>query len=172
MRKLLIAGAAALFATASAPAFAQSQAGSVSQSGAQAGVSINQASHRQAPSAIGPGLTASGLSCSGSGSIGASGAGWGFSLGLTRNDEHCDAREDAKYMQAITGSTIAAKARLCMVKANRDAFAIAGDPCPQDAARTLARQASAAPRVVRTFKSMAECQKYAASNPGVACRAR
>lgn len=171
MRKLLIAGAAALFATASAPAFAQSQAGSVSQSGAQAGVHIGGTA-RQAPSAIGPGLTASGLSCSGSGSIGASGAGWGFSFGLTRNDEHCDAREDAKYMQAITGSTIAAKARLCMVKANRDAFAIAGDPCPQDAARTMVRQAGAAPRVARTFKSMAECQKYAANNPGVACRAR
>lgn len=172
MRKLILAAALTAF---SLPAFAQSQSGAVSQSGAQAGVNINQSSHRPVPSAIGPGLTASGLSCSGSASIGGSGAGWGISFGMTRNDEHCDAREDAKYMQAITGNTMAAKARLCMVKANRDAFAIAGDPCPQDIAKTAARPtrtANAAPQVVRSFNSMAECEAYARRNPGVACRPR
>lgn len=172
MRTLIIAAALTAF---SLPAFAQSQSGAVSQSGAQAGVYINQPGFRPVPSAIGPGLTASGLSCSGSASIGGSGAGWGLSFGLTRSDKHCDAREDAKYMQAITGNTLAAKARLCMVKENREAFAIAGDPCPQDIAKMASRPtrtANAAPQVVRSFNSMAECEAYARRNPGVACRPR
>lgn len=154
---------------------AQTTAGSQSGSYSQSGVNIG-GSPMQAPSAIAPGLIASGLSCSGSGSIGAAGGGWGLSLGITKEDKACNAREDAKYIQGVTGSVKAAKARMCMQADNREAFRLAGEPCPQDAAIRSASSApalrSSQPRVAQTFNSMAACEQFAASNPGFACRKR
>lgn len=167
MKKWMIMVAAVALST---PAIAQSSSDSQSYSGAQAGVSITQEGFKPVPNAIAPGLFASGLSCSGSASVGAAGAGWGAAFGLTRKDQHCDAREDAKYLQAITGNTVAAKARLCMVKEIREAFKVVGDPCPQDASPV--QQVTYQPRVVKSFNSMEECQEYAAQNPNVRCRSR
>lgn len=174
MKKFALAVAA--LALMASPALAQSNTTSGSNSGAysQSGVNIG-GSPMQAPSAIAPGLIASGLSCSGSASIGGSGGGWGLSLGMTKEDKACNAREDAKYIQGVTGSVHAAKARMCMEAANREAFRLAGEPCPQDTVRSAASAPalrSSQPRVARTFSSMAECQKFAAQNSGFACRVR
>lgn len=148
MKRIAIAAALALIATSS---YAQTtSSGSSSGAYSQSGVNIG-GSARQAPNAIAPGLIASGLSCSGSASIGGAGAGWGLSLGITREDKACNAREDAKYIQGVTGSVPAAKARLCMMKDNREAFRLAGQPCPQDVVRSAASDPSlrsSQPRVV------------------------
>lgn len=175
MSRVLLAASAALILSV-AGAAAQSSTTSGSQSGAysQSGVHIG-GSPMQAPSAIAPGLIASGLSCSGSASIGGSGGGWGLSLGITKEDRACNAREDAKYIQGVTGSVAAAKARLCMESGNREAYRLAGEPCPQDVVRSAASAPalrSSQPRVARTFSSMEECRAFASRNSGYACRAR
>jgi hypothetical protein len=138
IKTALLAAAAALIATT---AFADSTttSGSQSQAGAYSGVSIkNGNGHKQAPSAIAPGLIASGLSCSGSAALGGSGAGWGLSLGITKEDRSCNAREDAKYIHGVTGSQQAAKERLCDEPKIREAFARAGQPCAADSGRVYA----------------------------------
>lgn len=176
MRKFAIAVALAVFAL---PAYAQSTTTAGSQSGAisQSGVNI-AGSARQAPNAIAPGLIASGLSCSGSAALGAAGSGWGLSLGLTKEDRACNAREDAKYIHGTTGSINAAKARLCMQKENREAFRMAGEPCPQDVVRSAASSPelrSSQPQVtrVRSFSSVAACEKWVRENGvNAQCRAR
>lgn len=160
--KIAIALAFALLAT---PALAQTSSGSNSGAWSQSGVNIGSAT--QAPGAIAPGLIASGLSCSGSASIGGSGAGWGLSLGITKEDRACNAREDAKYIQGVTGSVNAAKARMCMMPDNREAFRLAGEPCPQDVVRSAASSptlASSQPAVRRTFRSMSECRAWASAS--------
>lgn len=170
---------AATLALLASPALAQSNTTAGSQSGAfsNSGVNIG-GSPMQAPSAIAPGLIASGLSCSGSASIGGSGGGWGLSLGITKEDKACNAREDAKYIQGVTGSVGAAKARLCMQNENRDAFRLAGEPCPQDMVRSAAtspalRSSQPAVTRVRSFANVAACQKWVAeNNVNAQCRAR
>lgn len=164
---IAVAVAATLFA---APAFAQTVSGSQSGAYSQSGVYLG-GSPKQAPNAIAPGLIASGLSCSGSTSIGGAGAGWGISLGITKEDKNCNAREDAKYISALTGNNAAAKARLCSVKDNRDAFRLAGDPCPQDAVRSASTSPelrSSQPAVrqtrIRSFSSITECQRWVKAN--------
>jgi len=113
-----------------------------------------------------PGLIASGLSCSGSASLGGAGAGWGISLGITKEDRACNAREDAKYIHGVTGDSLAAKERLCAQPEIRSAFLRAGHPCAADAQRVVRTT------TVQSFKSMAACRRYAAKHPGVACRSR
>lgn len=127
--------AAALSVMLASPALAQStnvSSGAQSGSNSSSGVMITNQSHRNASSAIAPGLIAGGLSCSGSASIGGAGAGWGLSLGITKEDRYCNAREDAKYIHGVTGDTGAAKERLCDIMENRRAFARAGRPCAAD----------------------------------------
>lgn len=178
MKKLALALSALALSTGMSMA-QSTTSGSNSGAYSQSGVNIG-GSPMQAPSAIAPGLIASGLSCSGSASIGGSGGGWGLSLGITKEDKACNAREDAKYIQGVTGSVRAAKARMCMQPDNREAFRLAGEPCPQDTVRSAASSPSlrssqpqvSQARVARTFKSMAECEQFAASNSGYACRAR
>lgn len=159
--KIILAIALALVAT---PALADNA--SQSQSGAQAGVFMNSKSAKQAPSAIAPGLAASGLSCSGSAALGGSGGGWGISLGITREDKFCNAREDAKYIQGVTGSIPAAKERLCDTPEIRAAFRRAGQPCAADVAYRPA------PAVAKSFVNMKQCRAYAADHLGVTCHAR
>lgn len=144
MKALILASALALLAF---PAAAQTvNSGAASQSGSYSNVSINHGNgYRQAPSAIAPGLIAGGLSCSGSASIGGSGAGWGLSLGITKEDAACNAREDAKYIHGVTGDQLAAKERLCEQPKIRQAFARAGRPCYGDRRPTQVSQ-----RIVRT----------------------
>lgn len=176
MKKFALAIALSVLAI---PAYAQSTTTSGSQSGAysQSGVNIG-GSARQAPNAIAPGLIASGLSCSGSASVGGAGAGWGLSFGITREDKACNAREDAKYIQGVTGSVNAAKARLCMQRDNREAFRLAGEPCPQDVVRSASSEPTlrgSQPTVTRTrtFSSIAACQKWVNENGIKAqCRVR
>lgn len=88
-----------------------------------------QSSKRQASAAIAPGLFASGLSCSGSAAAGGAGGGWGISLGLTKEDIQCNARENAKTVLGLTGDRLAAKEVLCDIPAIRAAFARSKHPC-------------------------------------------
>lgn len=111
-------------------AYAENNSTSGSYAGSQSGVQINnKAGRAQAPTAIAPGLTASGLSCSGSGSVGGSVGGFGLAFGMSREDKYCNAREDAKYIQGVTGDKGAAKERLCDTPEIAAAYARAGRPC-------------------------------------------
>ena len=114
------------------PAFAGSK--SNSQSGAQA-IAIaggsGGKSYKGTGTAIGPGLVASGLSCSGSSSVGVGGAGWGVSLGSTRMDKNCDLRENTKII-SILGDPAAGKQLMCNIPEVREAYARVGRPCAMD----------------------------------------
>ena len=173
MKSLL--ATAMLVAFSAAPVMAQTisnQTGSQSQAGSYSGVNIQQGNgYRQAPSAITPGLIAGGLSCSGSGSLGGSGAGWGLSLGITKEDRYCNAREDAKYIQGVTGSVAAAKERLCDTPEIRRAFARAGQPCAVDGG---SRQVVAQRRTVRRGQVITQTSSagYAVSSAGISRAAR
>lgn len=145
---------------------AMAETNSVSQSGSWSSSGVNIGSAVQAPSAIAPGLIAGGLSCSGSASLGGSASGWGIALGITRKDEACNAREDAKYIHGVTGSVSAAKERLCAVKEIREAFLRAGEPCAVDISRSDARGG-------RTFASLEECREWVrATGAKAVCRFR
>lgn len=169
MKKFAFALAAILIAS---PALAQSNTTSGSQSGAysQSGVNIG-GSPMQAPSAIAPGLIASGPSCLGSSSFGVSGAGFGISLGGTKEDEHCNAREDTRILTVLAGNA-AGIARMCQVKANAKALNAAGIACPGQVARAGTTAVAPQPRVIRSGVSMAECRKMAAADPRITCRPR
>lgn len=114
------------------PAYADSK--SNSQSGAQA-IAIaggsGGKSYKGTGTAIGPGLVASGLSCSGSSSVGVGGAGWGVSLGSTRMDRNCDIRENTKII-SILGDPAAGKQLMCNIPEVREAYARVGRPCAID----------------------------------------
>jgi len=164
-------------------AMAQSQsANNTSQSGSAASVYNNSHNPKQAPGAIAPGLTASGATCLGSTSFGGSFSGFGLVFGTTTAERYCNAREDAKYIQGLTGNNHAAKERLCDTPEIAAAFARAGQPCANrgrvintaSAASTTRSAAAPTNRVVRSFKNMKECQRYVRSNPGsgLQCRAR
>lgn len=120
------------------PAYAGSKANSNSQSGAQAiavaGGSGGK-SYRGTGAAIGPGLVASGLSCSGSASVGLGGSGWGLSFGSTRMDRNCDIRENTKVI-SIMGDPAAGKQLMCNIPEVREAYAAVGRPCRPRAVRS------------------------------------
>lgn len=153
-------------------AFAQSSE-SLSQSGSQAYAGINNVSHgvRQSASAIAPGLASSGASCRaplisfGYGGVGGAGAG-----GIFTNDGKCDTREDAKYIHGTTGSTNAAKERLCQDRAMRKAFQDAGEPCVADRQRAATVTMAAARPKAPKFNSLAECEAFAARHGGSCSR--
>lgn len=167
MKKFLIL--TALFTLIPAAAFAGSTTTAGSNSGAYSQSGVNIGSATPIGTAFAPGLSASGLSCSGSASIGGAGAGWGLSLGITKEDKACNAREDAKYIHGVTGDMGAAKERLCAMPENRAAFLRAGHPCSADLQRVNYAQRTT---VKKSFKSMKACRAYAAKHPGVACRAQ
>lgn len=117
------------------PALAQ-QAGSNSNSNSGAmsssGVNIRYGNgHKGTGAAIAPGLIASGLSCQGSVSTGAGGAGWGFAFGITKMDRDCNTRENAKIV-GLTGDVPASKEVMCTIREVRDAYAMVGRPCLRD----------------------------------------
>jgi len=167
MRKILLTAVAVLAMVG--PTMADgvtSTTNSDSSSGAQSSSGIVMNSGKSTGLASAPGLIASGLSCSGSASIGGAGAGWGLSFGITKEDRACNAREDAKYIHGVTGDMSAAKERLCQMPENRAAFLRAGHPCAADTAR-VSRVAT-----VKSFKNMAACRRYAAKHSGVRCRSQ
>lgn len=171
--KLIITTIAALAMASSA--FAQSASNSNSVSGSNSGVNISSRSAKSASSAIAPGLIASGLSCSGSAAVGGAGGGWGFSFGLTKSDEACDTREDARYISTLIGDPGAAKERLCDSPKIRNAFKRAGRPCAGD---TVAVRTVSAPAAARAYQGSSvgrsakldACLKRAAKDPSVSCR--
>lgn len=173
---VLALSAAMLAGTASAQTVnSNSGSNSNANAGSSSGVSISSRSAKNASSAIAPGLIASGLSCSGSAAAGGAGGGWGFSLGITKPDDNCDAREDAKYMQGVTGDIGAAKERLCDNSKIRAAYARAGRPCAADVRYVAQRQPT------RTYNTgsarsanagnikLANCERRAANDPSVNC---
>lgn len=105
----------------------QRQSQSVDGSG-NSEVSINNP-RQPVNTAVAAALTASPEACMGSTSIGAQGVGFGLSIGSTWENDNCQARMDAKTLQAL-GYDAAARARLCMVEAYRIAFATVGQACP------------------------------------------
>lgn len=133
MKKTIVLLAAIMITATSCytgSAHAENNSTSGSYAGSQSGVQINnKAGRAQAPTAIAPGLTASGLSCSGSGSVGGSVGGFGLAFGMSKEDKFCNAREDAKYIQGVTGDKGAAKERLCDTPEIAAAYARAGRPC-------------------------------------------
>jgi hypothetical protein len=100
MIKIVLAVFAALLMASPAFAGSRSHANANSNSGASSnsGVSINNRGYKGVGAAIPPGLVASGLSCSGSTSIGGGWLGGGISLGFTKKDRDCDTRENAKMI--------------------------------------------------------------------------
>lgn len=107
-----------------APAFAGDNInGNLSQSGSQAGASVNiqnGKSYRSTGAAIAPGLAVGAYSCQGSVSGGAGGAGWGFSFGSTVMDRDCNTRENAKVAGAAFGMNVA-RTVLCNIEQIRAA---------------------------------------------------
>lgn len=184
MKTSIIIFAAATFALTGS-AFAQT-ASNTSASGSNASIYNQSHNPKQAPGAIAPGLAASGATCLGSTSFGGSFSGFGLSFGSTHAERYCNAREDAKYIQGITGNNYAAKERLCDTPENAAAFARAGQPCVNRGGVSNVSYASAgggvqnmAPAqrkgaVVKSFRNLKECRQWLAANPssGIACKAR
>ena len=69
--------------------------------------------------------------CMGSSSGGASGMGWGVSLGTSWRDGECVRRLDAREVEQLLGDREAARAILCGGKDVYDAYQAVGRPCPQ-----------------------------------------
>ena len=125
--------------TATGTGTANANSGSYSQSGAaimqdQTNRSIsvsNNSIPRQAPSMGAPGLAAAAIeTCLGSVSIGASGPGAGLSFGTTVPDDNCNARLNARALQAL-GHPSAAIVLLCQNDPNiAGALAAEGFRCP------------------------------------------
>ena len=91
------------------------------------------------PNVFSPSLTAGGITCLGSKSIGGSITGLGASGGSTFEDDPCNAREAAK-LYAAWGLRGVALARLCLVDKEREALESDGVfKCPQT---KLAEQAA------------------------------
>lgn len=185
MRTLVLALSCALLLAgpaAAAGSHARSRSNSDSTSQAGSNVNIDNHSYRPVPTAIAPGLAASGLSCNGSTSIGGSGSGFGISFGTTTKDFDCNTRENAKYVLAITHDVPAAKEVMCDIDQVAAAFARVGRPCARGLSGVDSRYiyrnvrgpapgpTRSAARVVKKFDSMAECRQYARHHAGVSCR--
>lgn len=149
----------------------RSNSRSNANSGSYGNTVVFGGSKRSASSAIAPGLFASGLSCSGSAAAGGAGGGWGFSLGITKEDKDCNTRENAKTVLGLTGDRDATKEVLCDVAQMRNAFRRVGRPCIADYQAASAQSYNAPrPRAQRvTFRTMAECREYQKTN-NVVCR--
>ena len=106
----------------------QKQHQSIDDSGNSSNVYTNVNPRQPVSTATAAALTASPESCMGSSSIGGQGVGFGLSIGTTWENDACQARMDAKTLQAL-GYADAARARLCALESYRDAFAASGQPC-------------------------------------------
>ncbi len=119
------------------PAVAQSMAGTgtgTASSGATGGsvdshAIYNSDTRFSAASAIGPALTTSTDTCMGSTSIGGSGTMFGFSVGTTWTDHHCETLKNARELRSM-GQVKASVAVLCTIAENRYALAVTGVQCP------------------------------------------
>ena len=93
------------------------------------------------PDAIAPSI-GGGNPCVINGSVGVSGMGFGISGGLGVQDPECETRQQVALLVNM-GAIDVAIARFCMEAEVREAFRLAGKPCPND------EQAAAAPASVR-----------------------
>ena len=90
--------------TMASPSFAGSRNNANSHSSSNAysnsgsNIRISSRGGKGVGAAIPPGLIASGLSCSGSTSVGGGWLGGGIALGFTHKDRDCDTRENAKMV--------------------------------------------------------------------------
>jgi hypothetical protein len=113
------------------PAYAGSRSNANANSGSSAysnsgsNININSRGYRGTGTAIPPGLVASGLSCSGSASVGAGWMGGGFSFGLTKKDKDCDTRENAKMVGLMHEMNVAYE-MMCGIDEVREADARIG----------------------------------------------
>lgn len=73
----------------------------------------------------------------GSSSVGASGAGFGFSFGTTWRDSACVRRLDARQMSAF-GDISTAREMMCDSELVRQAAKRAGKPCVEDGGQPMA----------------------------------
>lgn len=133
MFRSIMVSAFAILALTSA-SFAQSTAGSSAgaTSGSSSSVAVNNKAYRGTGTAIAPGLASSGISCLASASLGGGWMGGAAALGFTTGDKACNIREDARYINGVTGDRLAAKERLCDSDKIREAFLRAGHPCIED----------------------------------------
>ena len=77
-----------------------------------------------------PALTSSNDTCMGSTSFGATGIGFGVSIGSSWTDANCVMLKNAREMYNM-GMPEVAFARLCMDELNREAIELTGKLCPQ-----------------------------------------
>ena len=96
-----------------------------------------EADKRRIPvaTATAPALTSANGTCMGSSSAGAQGASFGFSVGGTWTDDHCDRRYDSIRLQEL-GMTEAAMLLMCGKESVREAMKLAGTPCPEKEVKT------------------------------------
>lgn len=108
----------------------------VGNSSASSNVTV-EADKRRIPvaTATAPALAASTGTCMGSTSAGAQGASFGFSVGGTWTDDHCDRRYDSIRLQEL-GMTEAAMLLMCGKESVREAMKLAGTPCPEKEVKT------------------------------------
>lgn len=125
--------------------YSTSESGASSRANAQGGnASVSnsvtvEADKRRIPvaTATAPALAASTGTCMGSTSAGAQGATFGFSVGGTWTDDHCDRRYDSIRLQEL-GMTEAAMLLMCGKESVREAMKLAGTPCPEKEMKTKA----------------------------------
>lgn len=111
--------------------------GSGTASSGATGGSLNMDSHAiyntdtrfSASTAVGPALTTSTDTCMGSTSVGGSGTMFGFSIGTTWTDHHCETLKNARELRSM-GQVKASVAVLCTIAENRYALAVTGVQCP------------------------------------------
>ena len=87
---------------------------------------------KMAPPVSAPALTSSNDTCMGSSSFGASGVGFGISIGSSWTDANCIMLKNAREMFNM-GMPDVAFARLCMDALNKEAIELTGRVCPQTA---------------------------------------
>ena len=85
---------------------------------------------KNVPNVYSPPLTTSNDTCMGSSSVGASGVGFGLSIGSTWTDKNCTMLKNSRELWNM-GMKAAAFARLCMDDDNKEALEITGFVCPQ-----------------------------------------
>lgn len=113
------------------------------------------------PDAIAPSI-AGGNPCVINGSIGVSGMGFGVSGGLGIQDPECETRQQVALLVNM-GAIDVAIARFCMEAEIREAFRLAGKPCPDEVA--AAETAAAQPRAVQPAAIKPAAIRPAAAQP-------
>jgi len=110
----------------------EAQAGSLSivNQNFEASVIPTTTTVKMAPPVSAPALTSSNDTCMGSSSFGASGVGFGISIGSSWTDANCIMLKNAREMFNM-GMPDVAFARLCMDPLNKEAIELTGRVCPQ-----------------------------------------